>query len=100
MSVSRIQPASVIDSGASLAGTCLTQTTIFIDVFSSRTGLQPVAFCPKLPALPEQPALGHREPRQAVSLSYSAQRLKSNAALVPPKPKEFESACCTAALRM
>src|ERR1700692_2439224 len=30
MSVSRIQLASVIASGASLAGTCLMQTTIFI----------------------------------------------------------------------
>src|SRR5579864_6308339 len=30
MSVSRIQPASVMAGGASLAGTCLTQTTIFI----------------------------------------------------------------------
>ena len=36
---------------------------------------------------------------RACAVDYYDQRLKSSAALVPPKPKEFESAYSTEALR-
>src|ERR1700719_2910813 len=147
MSVSRIQLASAMVRGASLAGTCLMQTTIFIhtsrlhfslyDYFifhrhserseqslfvdcskgkrdSSRNlcGSHPV--CAGTRFLSRPPSGGHRcdGPKcQPEGWRYNAgenkfvsqwepQRLKSSAALVPPNPKEFDSACSTAAFRM
>src|SRR6267154_3271980 len=95
MSDSRIQfPATA--SGASLAGTCLMHTIMFIGafvlgaIFARPQSTWPCGNC-------------DRSLRSGHALNgvchLPDQRLKMSAALVPPNPKEFESAYSIEALR-
>src|SRR5579859_8028648 len=101
MSDSRIQfPAMV--SGASLAGTCLMQTIMFIGAFLFGA----ISHAPhyldalKLRCFAQDDTRGKRRMPLAGRLCHLPdQRLKMSAALVPPNPKELESAYSSEALR-
>src|ERR1700722_18804634 len=115
MSDSLIQfPAMV--SGASFAGTCLMQTMMFTDcplgsmmvcVRERWDGVPPPPFVragAKSKPLQESAAIASIDPGRIPNVTivrcyFPAQRLKINAALVPPKPKELESAYSTSVLR-
>src|SRR5882724_1593801 len=83
-------------SGASFAGTCLMQTMMFMNAFLGNAK-EPWSAAESLPS---------QQPHRQECLCYwrrryylPSQRRKISAALVPPKPKEFDSAYSTEALR-
>src|SRR3970040_1128206 len=95
MSPSRTQvAASLIRSGASLAGTFFMHTPIFIRLLC----FFPLRFLCVL-CVSAVHSLTAEAQRSQRGTHFPSQRLKSKAALVPPKPKEFERASGTPALR-
>src|SRR6202046_4814051 len=113
MSDSRIHaPPSAMASGASFAGTCLTQTPIFKKASYDQYAIHHVkkkharlraaatnANQERVAAARSgaQMTLARRKRRQAATLQNSqqyrsSQSLKIRDAFVPPKPKEFDSA--------
>src|SRR5215467_8283833 len=82
--------------GASFAGTCLMHTMMFTGIFLFRA----IFAWTQVPDHAEVEILrSAQDDKRRLARHFSDQRRKMSAALVPPKPKEFESAYSTEALR-